>query len=276
MTQPFVLMILLAALGDDPTSSPGAESVPAAEVVDPATENASEPGKDEPAPTDERKPIRLRRDRGDNKEEAAKKRALPAEKEEKAPPVQDRNIPSPDDKPPANELDRDLLGELGQGLEKGEEEQTDPLLRAGQRMRDVEGRLARHGIDEDTIQVQEKIIADLEELLKQQQSGKPPPNQNKKPQKKDQQQQAEMQRQQQQAKQQANNQPASKASDRAGPARSGREEFGTPKETKDVWGHLSEMLREEMSQYAKEGFLEKYRDLLEQYYSTIAARSQSR
>jgi hypothetical protein len=81
------------------------------------------------------------------------------------------------------------------------------------------------------------------------------------------------QQQQRQSGQQRQEKQSNDSRDGAGPARQGREEFGTPKEVKDVWGHLSELMREEMSQYAKEGFLEKYREMLEQYYSTIATRS---
>lgn len=41
---------------------------------------------------------------------------------------------------------------------------------------------------------------------------------------------------------------------------------------KDVWGHLPEALRLEMDQYAREQFMGKYRDLLKQYYTTIAEK----
>ncbi len=48
------------------------------------------------------------------------------------------------------------------------------------------------------------------------------------------------------------------------------------KENKNVWGHLSESMREEMAQYAKEGFLPKYREMLEKYYTSIANKSQKK
>ena len=44
---------------------------------------------------------------------------------------------------------------------------------------------------------------------------------------------------------------------------------------KDVWGHLPETLRAEMNAYAsREEFMAKYRDLLKQYYTTIAEKGQ--
>lgn len=173
-----------------------------------------------------------------------------------------------------SDLDRELLGELGQPVEAEPDEEADPLLRAGRRMREVEGKLAQREADDPTIELQEKIIRDLDELLQQQQNGNPPPNNKNKKQKQKQGQQRMAQNQQQQrAQQQRGNQQANESANRAGPPRMGREEFGAPKEVKDVWGHLSDLLRAEMSQYAKEGFLDKYRDLLEQYYSTIASES---
>jgi hypothetical protein len=42
---------------------------------------------------------------------------------------------------------------------------------------------------------------------------------------------------------------------------------------KDVWGHLPETLRQEMDQYSREQFMDKYQELLKQYYATIAEKS---
>lgn len=41
---------------------------------------------------------------------------------------------------------------------------------------------------------------------------------------------------------------------------------------KDVWGHLPEAVRLEMDTYSRERFMARYRELLKQYYSTIAER----
>lgn len=264
-----------------PSGAPSQE--PAVEETDTSGASASteslEEGNDQPpspavtGESEEKKPtLRRRRTKpaGDAKtpQDPVKKRGP-----DQAPEVPARNIPAPDARmDPPSELDKELLGELGQDLEVAEEEQ-DPLMRAGRRMREVEEKLARLEASDPTIELQDKILADLDELLKQRQSGKPPPkNQQQNQKKRNDQQQMAQQQQRQQGAQQRQEQ-GQQAAEKAGPARSGREEFGTPKEVKDVWGHLSELMREEMSQYAKEGFLEKYREMLEQYYSTIATRS---
>ncbi len=43
---------------------------------------------------------------------------------------------------------------------------------------------------------------------------------------------------------------------------------------KDIWGHLPESLRQEMNAYSREMFMDKYRDQLKRYYSTIAEKGQ--
>ena len=44
---------------------------------------------------------------------------------------------------------------------------------------------------------------------------------------------------------------------------------------KDVWGHLPEKLREQISAYYKEQFMPQYADLLRQYYSSLAERDRT-
>jgi hypothetical protein len=45
---------------------------------------------------------------------------------------------------------------------------------------------------------------------------------------------------------------------------------------KDVWGHLPEALRNEMSAYSREEFMAKYKDVLKQYYATIAEKGRKK
>ena len=42
--------------------------------------------------------------------------------------------------------------------------------------------------------------------------------------------------------------------------------------TKEVWGHLPEQMRRQMTQYYREQFVSKYGDLLRQYYSSLAEK----
>jgi hypothetical protein len=39
---------------------------------------------------------------------------------------------------------------------------------------------------------------------------------------------------------------------------------------KEVWGHLPDKLRQQVTQYYKEQFMPRYTDLLKQYYSSLA------
>jgi hypothetical protein len=39
---------------------------------------------------------------------------------------------------------------------------------------------------------------------------------------------------------------------------------------KEVWGHLPDKLRQQVTQYYKEQFMPRYSDLLKQYYSSLA------
>ncbi|QDU60031.1 hypothetical protein Pan216_08680 [Planctomycetes bacterium Pan216] len=196
--------------------------------------------------------------------------------DEEAPVVPDRLIPGPDAKPRGKtDLDRELMRDLVPDLE-GAEEEADPLMRAGGRMRDVEERLARLDASGDTVELQKKILEDLEVLLQQQN------NQNQNQNKKQQQQQKKRRQQQQQQQQQQRGQRQQRSqgkqvgkepAKRATRGAVGREELGKDKDERDIWGHLGALMRDEMSQYAKEDFLPRYRELLEKYYTRIATES---
>jgi hypothetical protein len=45
--------------------------------------------------------------------------------------------------------------------------------------------------------------------------------------------------------------------------------------TKQVWGHLPERLRQQMTQYYREQFMPRYGELLKQYYSSLAEREKA-
>jgi len=189
----------------------------------------------------------------------------------------DRLIPQPDQPMKEEETDAKLDEELGKDLETSKNESGDPLTRLTDEMRKAEELLAKLEGGDETVGVQEQIVKDLEQLLKQAQN--PPPggssqnNSKKKKKQQQQQQQMSMQQRQQQQSQQRN-EKARNSSDRIGPPRAAREQTSPQPEERDVWGHLSEMMRGEMSQYAKENFLAKYRDMIERYYTDIARQSQ--
>lgn len=45
---------------------------------------------------------------------------------------------------------------------------------------------------------------------------------------------------------------------------------------KDIWGHLPETMRQEMDAYSREQFMEKYKGLLKQYYSTLSEKGRGK
>lgn len=252
-----VLLLIALATGGNPSEIAAPEK--AAVVEKPA---AKEQGSERKKPT-------LRRS------DSQRERTEPKAKDDAPPAVEKRAIPEPDEEPKRSELDMDLLGELGQDLEAANDDE-DPLLRAGRRMREVETRLMGRDASRATLELQKKIVADLEELLKPPSGNPPPPPSKNKPKPKSPLEQAKGAQKQQQKMASKTATKATRPAEKAGPPpQTIREEFGNPEEIKDVWGHLSAMLREEMSQHAKETFLEKYRDLLEQYYANIAAQSRS-
>jgi hypothetical protein len=208
-------------------------------------------------------------------EEANKK---PSADDEAPTSESDRPIPKPGEElNPLSETDEKLDEELGQELEAAENPDQDPVSRIAEGMKQSEEKLAQRQGNDETIGLQEKIVKDLEELLAQAENPPPPSGGGKGAKKKsNQKQQQEMQKQRQTASRQQNSRKSSQSSERIGPARPAREELTPQQGERNVWGHLSELMREEMGQYAKENFLVKYRDLIERYYTDIAKQSSSR
>ena len=266
-----VLLLSFNVAADDsaPPAGPPTEAPAKVEAPSPPADA------DKPSPTTPKKGLRKKGDKPDVKPEEKPKDPG----EEDAPAVDsDRPIPNPDQPEEKKETDEKLDRELGKDLEASKNDDTDPLNRLTDEMRRAEELLAKADGSDETVGVQEQIVKDLELLLKQAQQ--PPPSnssQSKSKKKKQQQQQQQMGQQQQrqkQASQQRQNDRANNSSDRIGPPRSSKPESSPQPEERDVWGHLSEMMRGEMSQYAKENFLTKYRDMIERYYTDIARRSQ--
>lgn len=208
-------------------------------------------------------------------------------KKDEAPTVPDRPIPGPEMKPKGSALDEDLLKDLGENLDGVEQQESeDPLMRAGQRMRTAEEQLARldgEGALKQTRSLQDLILQDLEKVLEQKQNNNNQNNQDKnknkdkekqkQKQRQQQQMQQQMAQQQQQQQQQLQRSQQNEPAERAMKGRVQKENLGRDPEVKDVWGHLGTLFRDEMSQHAKENFLPKYREQLEQYYSRIAEES---
>jgi hypothetical protein len=260
MTLLFVAILLI----DDPPSPAPAET----EAPVPSADNEP-PG---PTEADAPKPKRLLKKKGDGP--PAPTPEQPATDPDVAPPVDsDRPIPKPDELKPPSETDEILDRDLGQDLEAADNPENDPLSKILTGRRSAEEKLAGLEKANDSIEVQENVVKEINELLQRAQQQSPSPSSSKKKSRKMSQKKPSSQQQKKQQQQASNN---SRDSNREtiGPPAQAREKLTPSPEERDVWGHLSEQMREEMNQYAKENFLVKYRDLIERYYTDIARQGQ--
>jgi hypothetical protein len=215
----------------------------------------------------------------DAKKDEAKKEAPSLFKKKKSTPKKDQpddagltpEGPAPaktDDKAKEKskltDADKDLVRSLGGDL-AGEED--DPLMRAAKRMRTVEEQLARLQVEQETVVTQEKIVADLREIIERAKK-----RQQQQQQKNQQQNQKDQQEQRQKSQQQQSQQksPANESAKGDRGAQKTKEKLDKSKEERDVWGHLPQMERELMQQTFKEEKLPEFRTQLEKYYSKIA------
>lgn len=191
------------------------------------------------------------------------------------------NQPGTGGRRPLDDVDRELLGDLNDGAV---EDQSSPLGRVAARMREVESRIGSTDSGAETQTLQDKIVADLTELLKQkqqqQQSQSPqqsPSNSQQSrretPNPKDQQpKQGEQPQQAGNQPQQAGNQPARDSEEGVREADNAQPELGDElaDQIRAIWGHLPEHQRERMVQAFKEKYLQQYEDLIKQYYTRLA------
>lgn len=174
----------------------------------------------------------------------------------------------------AGDLRRQLLRELGPA---GVPEELNPLLEITRQMRQVEGLIGRTESGPKTQDLQGRIVARLEELIKQARSrcqgGKPSqaspkvaPRQGTK-----------------QPRQKPGTSPAKQASKPTpdGKAKPGKTENRQADMSdweavrKGFWGELPQKAREQMLELPVEEFLPKYKWLIEQYFKRLAERPEA-
>jgi len=183
---------------------------------------------------------------------------------------------------PMKDLDRKLEKSVLDLLKKhaGETKQENPLLRVGRRMRDVQDRIAKTKVGEETQTIQRQILEDIDSLIEQARQQQ----QQQQSQQQQQKQQAAQQKARQQAKpsnsgkgQRRNPGPSREAARGASKGRPTRPKLG-PREaiSKMTWGHLPPALQQLMTQISGEEFLPKYEPLIEQYYKTLAEQGPQR
>jgi hypothetical protein len=207
----------------------------------------------------------------------------PTDKEE-PPKLKPKDRKNPPTEEPAEEARP--LKKPDRPLDEGEavkpidpEEVLRKVLKSGQQADD---RLAKKEVDEPTQQHQRDVIEGLDSLIKQSQQN----NQQQQSQSSQSSQQSKGQRGQRgqkpaqgQAQNQGQGQGQEQGDMNAGPnglggggGRQSEEATKLAEIYKDIWGHLPESLRGEMNAYSREMFMDKYRDQLKKYYSTISEK----
>jgi len=191
--------------------------------------------------------------------------------------------------PPSREVDllrQQLLKELTTDLEPDDNE--DPLLRIGQRMKQVEDLISRRETGQDTQDLQGEILSDLDQLLaqlkKQCQACNSSGNSSPSPSQKSVRSQPKSGPTKPGSGQEPGKEPGEQQVKAPGQESTNRIEKGTPEksvdETRDaraltdlvkaIWGQLPERDREMMIQGFRGRYLPSYEGLIEDYFDRLA------
>lgn len=142
-------------------------------------------------------------------------------------------------------------------------EPNNPLLSVAERMRSVAGRMAEHDTSSATQAQQQRIVADLDALLRQAQKS-PQPGSS----------QVKRQGASTQNGTGTGNAAAGPPRDSTSRIEAGASDRTEPADVKDLlrhfWGHLPDRLREPMQASLPDQFLPKYEHIIEQYYKRLA------
>lgn len=174
-----------------------------------------------------------------------------------------------------SDLDRQLERQLGEDVGLGPDD--DPLSRIASLMRRAEQRTAQADASAETRKLQEKIVDDLDELIKQVRR-----QQKKQSSASGRQQQSQRSKATQPSKPGQSGQPASSGANRDSTDRVGRADAqqvdmdDVTNRLKDLWGHLPVRLREEMINSLGEQFLPKYEVQIEKYFKRLAEQPDGR
>lgn len=179
-----------------------------------------------------------------------------------------------------SDLDNELLRELEEDEATPLDDlEQDPFRRIDRRMRRVETLIAETKTGEPTQKLQQEIIAELDELIKQlRQNARQSPSNGS---------QQQQQQQTAQREQVAQPQPAgqteggaegqsqdSTTAVRKEAAEQARLQENVQDMLRGVWGQLPERVREQMLQSANERYLPKYELMIERYFEELADRPQ--
>ncbi len=175
---------------------------------------------------------------------------------------------TPEDKA-KSDLDRQLERQLGEDVGLGPED--DPLSRIASLMRRAEQRTAEADPSGETRKLQEKIVNDLDELIRQVRRQQQKQSGASARQQKSQRSKAIQPGQPGQSGKQAAPGASRESTDRVGRADAQQVDMDdVANRLKDLWGHLPTRLREEMINSLREQFLPKYEVQIEKYFKRLA------
>jgi hypothetical protein len=193
-------------------------------------------------------------------------------------------VPQPKNKPPADapagkqpSTDPDLDRELMRGLD-GEDigqEEADPLVTVGRRMREVESLIAGQKTGQTTQEMQQQIVKDLDTLIREMRNRSQSQSSSSSSQQQQQTRSGKPQQPQsaqsgKQGQQRPGNSPARDSTSQLNQNKAARPDKDQLQEMmKHVWGHLPQREREQMQQSMKEEFLPQYELQIEQYFKAL-------
>ena len=178
-----------------------------------------------------------------------------------------------EDNPLIKQLLDELQGELPGGEDIGQQEQ-DPFVKIGNKMRTAGELIDGRDSAKKTQQLQQQIVSDLDKLIKdikrraRQQSSSSSQNQQASSGRKTPRQPG--QKPAGSARGQTAKQPARDSEDRVGKTKGKVDVEALTRLMKDRWGELPPKIREEMLQLPAEQFLPKYELQLEKYFKRLA------
>lgn len=189
-------------------------------------------------------------------------------------------------KPASKRIGDPLDDELLKGLDDietapAEGDDSDPFVRLNRQMRKVESLIAESKLDPTTQQLQQKIVHDLDELIKKMRQQK---NNSSSSKSSDKQQTASRDK----VKQPGGEKGKSGAQNADQPSKESSEQLRQRKAQqaaldqmqdllgKGVWGQLPQKARDQMLQSSIDQFLPKYQLLIEEYFKAIANQGQNK
>jgi hypothetical protein len=179
-------------------------------------------------------------------------------------------------------LDDELLKGLDVEGAPAEGEDSDPFVRLNRQMRKVESLIAQSKLDPATQQLQQKIVHDLEELIKKLQQQKSSSSSSSKSSSK--QQTARRDKVKQPGAEKGKNgaqdsdQPSKESSAQLRQRKARQAALDQMQDLlgKGVWGQLPQKTRDQMLQSSVDQFLPKYELLIEEYFKAIATPGQNK